>query len=423
MAQTATRENQCNPRKIFIGGLAHKTTTHQLSEYFSRYGTIVDAVVLRWSDGRSRGFGYVTFADKAEVTAALRVAHQIGGRHIDVKRAVPGTHKLFVGGLPKNIAATELREHFEAFGVVSDAMVMMDSVTGRSRGFGFVCYMPGQEGAAAVAAALEQYNNHYIRGKWIEVKSAASPHNLAAKEGCGGSYDGVCASVSTTAGTSDESQTADSESESSSVISGPVVNVRPVASSHGCRLVPTKPNKFSGHSPHVEHCKVSLLRTTIATRQQQASVTIGKPPGLDVPSQATDSLPVFLPELSLLPRQAPLTHARLGQTPWPASCTSVLSMHRHMLSTEPVSAKPAAQQWCPSFGSAHAQPMVKPDPKEWGSQFLQDSSSLSAARHSLQRSLEQLLKQHSLHAAGEGVESGGSEIRAPEESAIHGGPQ
>jgi len=183
MADCATQEDQCHPRKIFVGGLAHKTTTQNLRDYFGRYGAIVDAVVLRWPDGRSRGFGYVTFAEVSSATAALRESHKVGGRDVDVKRAVPGTNKLFVGGLPQNATAAELREHFEAFGVVSDAVVMIDPSTNRSRGFGFVCFLPGQEGAAAVAASLERYDHHRIRGKWIEVKSAAPPHKLAAKEG------------------------------------------------------------------------------------------------------------------------------------------------------------------------------------------------------------------------------------------------
>lgn len=182
MADCATREDQCHPRKIFVGGLAHKTTTQNLRDYFGHYGSIVDAVVLRWPDGRSRGFGYVTFAETAAASLALKESHQVGGREVDVKRAVPGTNKLFVGGLPQNTTAAELREHFESFGVVSDAVVMIDPSTNRSRGFGFACFLPGQEGAAAVAAALEQYQHHRIRGKWIEVKSAAPPHKLAAKE-------------------------------------------------------------------------------------------------------------------------------------------------------------------------------------------------------------------------------------------------
>lgn len=178
-----TLDEQCHPRKIFIGGLAHKTTTQHLRDYFGRFGAIVDAVVLRWPDGRSRGFGYVTLADGAAVSAVLNENHQLSGREVDVKRAVPGTNKLFVGGLPQNTTANELREHFEKFGVVSDAVVMIDPATSRSRGFGFVCFLPGQEGATAVTSSLQQYDNHRIRGKWIEVKSAAPPHKLAAKNG------------------------------------------------------------------------------------------------------------------------------------------------------------------------------------------------------------------------------------------------
>lgn len=177
-----TLEEQCHPRKIFVGGLAHKTTTQHIREHFGRFGAIVDAVVLRWPDGRSRGFGYVTFTDAVAAASVLQEQHSLSGRQVDVKRAVPGTNKLFVGGLPQNTAANELREHFEKFGVVSDAVVMIDPATGRSRGFGFVCFLPGQEGGVAVASALQQYESHRIRGKWIEVKSAAPPHKLAAQE-------------------------------------------------------------------------------------------------------------------------------------------------------------------------------------------------------------------------------------------------
>lgn len=176
-----TLEEQCHPRKVFLGGLAHKTTTQNLRDMLGRFGAIVDAVVLRWPDGRSRGFGYVTFADASAAASVLQEKHVLHGREVDVKRAVPGTNKLFIGGLPQNSSANELREHFEQFGVVSDAVVMIDPSTGRSRGFGFVCFLPGHEGATAVASALEQYDNHRIRGKWIEVKSAAPPHKLDAK--------------------------------------------------------------------------------------------------------------------------------------------------------------------------------------------------------------------------------------------------
>jgi len=184
-----TLEDQCHPRKIFVGGLAHKTTTQHLRDHFGRFGPIVDAVVLRWPDGPSRGFGYVTFSDSSSAAGVLKENHQLSGREVDVKRAVPGTNKLFIGGLPQNTTANELREHFEKFGVVSDAVVMIDPATSRSRGFGFVCFLPGQEGATAVQDTLSQYEHHRMRGKWIEVKSAAPPHKLAGKNSQEPSYE------------------------------------------------------------------------------------------------------------------------------------------------------------------------------------------------------------------------------------------
>lgn len=169
----------CHPAKLFIGGLPRETSTQQLRDHFSKHGRIVDCVVMRWSDGRSRGFGYITYDNNDSATDALMMTQSLGGRVVDVKRAVPGTNKLFVGGLPQGVTAAELRTYFAGFGPVSDAVVMMDSATGRSRGFGFVCFAPGPEGATAIASAQANYDKNQLRGKWIEVKSAAPPQELS----------------------------------------------------------------------------------------------------------------------------------------------------------------------------------------------------------------------------------------------------
>jgi len=307
---------------------------------------------------------------------------------------------------------------------------MIDPATGRSRGFGFVCFPPDQEGAAAVTAALGQYNNHRIRGKWIEVKSAASPHKLAAKDGRAGLHDAGSASVSTAPGTCDESQAADSESESAGVKSRPFADVRSVASPHGRRWVPSKPQQPSDQLPRVKPCNVSFPLTTNVAKQPSTFAAVGTPPGLALPSRTKGSLPEFQAELSLLPCQATGPRTRPGLLPWPASCMPVMSMHRQVLGSEPVSAQPAAQQWCQSFDSTHAQPVITSNPSEWSNAtFLQDSSSLSATRQSLQKSLEQLLKQQSLRSAGEKAVSNSTEIQAPtvvvpaEEAATHGAPR
>merc|ERR1719424_1873334 len=114
----ATPPEWCHPAKLFIGGLPRETSTQNLRDHFSKHGRVVDCVVMRWSDGRSRGFGYITYDNNDSATEALKNTQTLGGRLVDVKRAVPGTNKLFVGGLAQGVAAAELRTYFAGFGPV-----------------------------------------------------------------------------------------------------------------------------------------------------------------------------------------------------------------------------------------------------------------------------------------------------------------
>lgn len=58
--------------------------TENLQRYFSRYGEVIDCVVMKNSEsGRSRGFGFVTFADPANVALVLQNGpHQLDGRTV-----------------------------------------------------------------------------------------------------------------------------------------------------------------------------------------------------------------------------------------------------------------------------------------------------------------------------------------------------
>lgn len=58
--------------------------TETLQRYFSRYGEVIDCVVMKNSEsGRSRGFGFVTFADPSNVNIVLQNGpHQLDGRTV-----------------------------------------------------------------------------------------------------------------------------------------------------------------------------------------------------------------------------------------------------------------------------------------------------------------------------------------------------
>ena len=60
--------------------------------------------------------------------------------------------KLFVGGLSWNTTDATLQTAFEQFGEVTDAKVILDRETGRSRGFGFVTFADDDAGSQAVNA-------------------------------------------------------------------------------------------------------------------------------------------------------------------------------------------------------------------------------------------------------------------------------
>jgi RNA recognition motif-containing protein len=91
--------------------------------------------------------------------------------------------KLFVGGLNWKTTDDGLREAFEEFGEVSEAKVIMDRETGRSRGFGFVTFSDD----AAAAKAIADMNGKELEGRAIQVNEA---QERSPRGGGGGSRGG-----------------------------------------------------------------------------------------------------------------------------------------------------------------------------------------------------------------------------------------
>ncbi len=91
--------------------------------------------------------------------------------------------KLYVGGLPYQVAEDTLREIFSAHGTVESAVVISDRMTGRSKGFGFV-EMSSQEEAQA---AIDKLNGTDLEGRNITVNEA-KPREPRSGGGGGGGY-------------------------------------------------------------------------------------------------------------------------------------------------------------------------------------------------------------------------------------------
>jgi len=76
--------------------------------------------------------------------------------------------KLFVGGLSWGTDDAGLRNAFEAFGEVTDAKVITDRETGRSRGFGFVTFSDD----AAADEAMQKMDGSSLDGRNLRVNEA-----------------------------------------------------------------------------------------------------------------------------------------------------------------------------------------------------------------------------------------------------------
>uniref|UniRef100_A0A2P2JXQ5 Heterogeneous nuclear ribonucleoprotein 1 n=1 Tax=Rhizophora mucronata TaxID=61149 RepID=A0A2P2JXQ5_RHIMU len=181
---------QSDNGKLFIGGISWDTGEDRLKDYFGSFGEVVEAVIMKdRTTGRARGFGFIVFADPAIAERVIKEKHNIDGRMVEAKKAIPRddqniltrnsgssihgspgpghTKKIFVGGLASTVTESDFKKYFDQFGTITDVVVMYDHNTQRPRGFGFITY----DSEEAVERVLTK-TFHELNGKMVEVKRA-----------------------------------------------------------------------------------------------------------------------------------------------------------------------------------------------------------------------------------------------------------
>merc|ERR1719330_1014029 len=158
---------------VFVKNICEEYDEDQLTVMFSKYGKISSVKVMKSEEGKSKGFGFVSFEDPEEAGKACDELNgtDIEGKTVYVGRAQKKAERqaelkkkfeaikmermnrfqgvnLYVKNLDDTIDDERLRQEFAPFGTITSARVMCEE--GRSKGFGFVCFSSPEEATKAV---------------------------------------------------------------------------------------------------------------------------------------------------------------------------------------------------------------------------------------------------------------------------------
>jgi len=173
---TSHQEEENLSVKLFVGGLSWQTGEENLRQYFCQFGSIDNVQIMKDPfTMRSRGFGFITFCCPTSLDRVLALpSHVLDGKKIDPKPATPKakskeakSRKIFVGGVSQDTSAEEVKKYFNQYGSVEDAVMLMDQITKRHRGFGFVTFT--SEESVDMVCNLHYHN---IKNKKVECKRA-----------------------------------------------------------------------------------------------------------------------------------------------------------------------------------------------------------------------------------------------------------
>ncbi|XP_029906875.1 RNA-binding protein 39a isoform X2 [Myripristis murdjan] len=171
-------------RTVFCMQLAARIRPRDLEEFFSAVGKVRDVrMISDRNSRRSKGIAYIEFVEANSVPLAIGLSGQrllgvpiiVQASQAEKNRAAAmannlqkgssGPMRLYVGSLHFNITEEMLRGIFEPFGRIESIQLMMDSETGRSKGYGFITFAD----AECAKKALEQLNGFELAGRPMKV--------------------------------------------------------------------------------------------------------------------------------------------------------------------------------------------------------------------------------------------------------------
>ena len=139
------------PMQIFIGGLPLIANQTDLATLFDDdFTSLLEVRIMRFRDGRSRGFGFIRFGDQVEYQRALDIkTFNVRGTLVECRPSVSGEvaaeeakkllkRKLIVYGIPATLQASQIHSYFAVFGEIIRAKIFRNNKKSHQADQGYV---------------------------------------------------------------------------------------------------------------------------------------------------------------------------------------------------------------------------------------------------------------------------------------------
>ncbi|GAA5842001.1 hypothetical protein JCM9279_002752 [Rhodotorula babjevae] len=189
---------------LYIGNLSPRVTEYMLQEIFAIAGSVLGVKIIPDRSFQHGGINY-GFVEYHEMRSAETALQTLNGRRIfDMEIRVNWAYQntnlqkedltnhfhLFCGDLSPEVTDSVLQKAFEAFGSLSDARVMWDMNTGKSRGYGFLAFRDRTDAEQAINSMNGEWlGSRAIRVNWANQKNNSGGGGGAPPMGgAGGGY-------------------------------------------------------------------------------------------------------------------------------------------------------------------------------------------------------------------------------------------
>ncbi|XP_028983642.1 nucleolysin TIAR isoform X1 [Betta splendens] len=177
-------DDEIHPRTLYVGNLSRDVTEILILQLFTQIGPCKSCKMITEHTSNDP-YCFVEFFEHRDAAAALAAMNgrKILGKEVKVNWATtPSSQKkdtsnhfhVFVGDLSPEITTEDVKAAFAPFGKISDARVVKDMATGKSKGYGFVSFYNKLDAENAIINMGGQWlGGRQIRTNWATRKPPA----------------------------------------------------------------------------------------------------------------------------------------------------------------------------------------------------------------------------------------------------------